>query len=81
MPGRIWMMPLASPIETRLFLAATSETLSFSSDLPIVVVDTLRAGISASSRTPALMHVYDVQEDGQPVWIKHLFFKVSAPSK
>ena len=56
---------LSSPIETRLFLAAMSETLSFSSDLPIVVVDTLRAGISASSRTPALMHVYDVQEDGR----------------
>ena len=56
---------LASPIETRLFLAAMSETLSFSSDLPIVVVDTLRAGISASGRTPALMHVYDLQEDGR----------------
>lgn len=56
---------LSSPIETRLFLAAMSETLSFSSDLPIVVVDTLRAGISASGRTPALMHVYDLQEDGR----------------
>ena len=56
-----------SPITTRVFIATSSRsnTLSFDSDLPVVVIDTQDSRISSLSRTPALMHIYDVLEDGR----------------
>jgi len=56
-----------SPITTRVFIATSSRsnTISFDSDLPVVVIDTQHSRISSLSRTPALMHIYDVLEDGR----------------
>lgn len=54
-----------SPVVSRVFLLGSGQALEFSSDLPVVVVDSLRSTITASARTRALMHLYDVQEDGR----------------
>ena len=54
-----------SPVVTRIFLITDADTLEFSSDVPVIVFDTEGERISSSSRTQALMQLFDRGEDGR----------------
>ena len=54
-----------SPVETEMFLITDTELLGFSSDVPVILLDTKGGRISASNRTKALMHLFDRGEDGR----------------
>ncbi len=54
-----------SPVETEILLRTDSELLDFTSDIPVILLDTEGGRISASSRTRALMHLFDRGDDGR----------------
>ena len=54
-----------SKIVSRAFIQADAESLAFDSDVPIVLLDTMGGRISASSRTRALIQLFDRGEDGR----------------
>ena len=54
-----------SPVETQLFLISDTGLLTFSSDVPVIVLDTEGGRISATSRTQALMQLFDRGDDGR----------------
>ena len=54
-----------SPVQTEIFLITDADLMEFNSDVPVILLDTEGARISATSRTQALMHVFDRGEDGR----------------
>lgn len=54
-----------SKIVSKAFIQADAESLAFHSDVPVVLVDTMGGRISASSRTRALIQLFDRGEDGR----------------
>ena len=54
-----------SKIVQKSFIQVDAETMEFHSDVPIVLLDTMGGRISASSRTSALIQLYDRGEDGR----------------
>jgi len=54
-----------SKIVQKAFIQVDAETMEFHSDVPVVLLDTMGERISASSRTSALIQLYDRGEDGR----------------
>lgn len=54
-----------SKIVSKSFIQADAESLAFHSDVPVVLLDTMGGRISASSRTRALIQLFDRGEDGR----------------
>lgn len=52
-----------SEIVTQSYIQMDAQTLEFHSDVPVVVIETMGGRISASTRTRAIMHLYDRGED------------------